>query len=279
MHQTLGSSLTLRSRETIIVKYMRYKNIGFVASDSSKSIKIRDELLSHVKMHEMKDGSNVNVIVVIGGDGELLHVLHKYMHLGLPFYGVNSGSIGFLMNDLGPQEFAGKLKSATETVLYPLEMTAIDVHGKKHSAIAFNEVSIFRLTNQAAKFRIKVDGVTRMETLVADGALVSTPAGSSAYNSSAGGPIVPLGSKVLCLTSICPFRPRRWQGALLPHTTSIEFEILEHEKRPVSAVADFHEFPDIASVTIRESTKLPVRLLFDQNHSLDDRMIKEQFGG
>jgi NAD+ kinase len=184
-----------------------------------------------------------------------------------------------LMNDVAPQEFASKLTSATETILYPLEMTATDIHGKVHSAIAFNEVSIFRLTNQAVKIRIKIDGVTRMESLVADGALVSTPAGSSAYNSSAGGPIIPLSSKVLCLTSICPFRPKRWQGALLPHNSTITFEILEHEKRPVSAVADFHEFSDIISVTIKESTSRPVRLLFDQNHNLDDRMIKEQFGG
>ncbi len=257
---------------------MRYKNIGFIAGTSTKALDTKKNLLKSIDMKEMTDDFKPNVIVVIGGDGELLHALHNYRHLNVPFYGVNAGSIGFLMNEVTPEEFSTNLRAATETLIYPLEMEAVDIHGKNHSAMAFNEVSIFRLTNQAAKFRIKLDGITRMESLVADGALVSTPAGSSAYNSSAGGAIVPLGSKVLCLTSICPFRPRRWQGALLPHTTSISFEILEYEKRPVSAVADFHEFPDIASVTIKESAKHHVRLLFDRDHSLDDRMIKEQFG-
>lgn len=256
---------------------MRYKNIGYIAGASEKSMATKEALLQQVKMHEMQNDLDVNVIVVIGGDGELLHAIHNYKHLGVPFYGVNSGSIGFLMNDPRSEDIVANLNSATETFLYPLEMEAVDSHGRNHSAVAFNEVSIFRLTNQAAKFRIKIDGITRMEALVADGALVSTPAGSSAYNSSAGGSIVPLGSKVLCLTSICPFRPRRWRGALLPHTTTISFEMLEPEKRPVSAVADFHEFKDIVSVTIKESTAHHIRLLFDKDHSLDDRMIKEQF--
>ena len=258
---------------------MRYKKIGFIAGDSDKSIATREALQKVIQMHDIMVEQDVNVLVVIGGDGELLHALHDYRHLGIPFYGVNSGSIGFLMNEVTPEEFAAKLEAATETLIYPLEMTAVDSHNKTHRAIAFNETSIFRLTNQAAKFRIKVNDVTRMESLVADGALVSTPAGSSAYNSSAGGSIVPLGSKVLCLTSICPFRPRRWQGALLPHTSTISFEIQEHEKRPVSAVADFHEFPDIVSMTVKESTSHHVRLLFDRDHSLEDRMIKEQFDG
>lgn len=258
---------------------MRYKTIGYVAGTSEKSIETKEALLHQVKMHEMTKNPEVNAIVVIGGDGELLHAIHNYKHLGVPFYGINSGSIGFLMNDPRPEEFAENLNSASETLLYPLEMEAMDSQGHHHSAVAFNEVSIFRLTNQAAKFRIKIDDITRMEALVADGALVSTPAGSSAYNLSAGGSIVPLGSKVLCLTSICPFRPRRWHGALLPHTASISFEILEPEKRPVSAVADFHEFTDIVSVTIKESTTRYIRLLFDKDHSLDDRMIKEQFIG
>ena len=171
----------------------------------------------------------------------MLHALHQYMDLEIPFYGINAGSIGFLMNSFHKENFLKNLENSKVTNLYPLEMQAINTNGELSTALAINEVSIFRQSNQAAKFKIKIDNIERM-VLSADGALVSTPAGSSAYNLSAGGPIVPLTSKVLCVTPICPFRPRRWNGALLPVDVNIKFEILEPEKRPVNAVADFYEF-------------------------------------
>ncbi len=164
-----------------------------------------------------------------------------------------------------------------ETILYPLSMEAEGFEGQISHALAINEVSIFRSTNQAAKFMVAVDGIERITELIADGALVATPAGSSAYNLSAGGAIVPLGSDILSLTPICPFRPRRWQGALLPSSAVIKFEILENHKRPVNAVADFHEFSNIKSVTVRSLKSQQIKLRFDKNHSLEDRIIKEQF--
>jgi len=219
---------------------------------------------------------DADLIIVIGGDGSMLHALHKYMHLNVPFYGINAGSIGFLMNSLRLDNFLENIKNSKTTNLYPLEMQAIGVNGQKFEALAINEVSIFRKTNQAAKFKIEIDGIERME-LSADGALVSTPAGSSAYNLSAGGPIVPLTSKVLCLTPICPFRPRRWNGALLPADVTIKFNILNYENRPVNAVADFYEFQDIKSVSVRSSNKQIIKILFDERHTFEDRVIKEQF--
>ena len=217
------------------------------------------------------------IIIVVGGDGTLLHALHKYMHLNVPFYGVNAGSIGFLMNELDINQLSENLLQSTETTLHPLNMEAEDAEGNIHSALAINEVSIFRKTNQAAKFSININQIERMPELIADGAIVATPAGSSAYNLSAGGPIIPLKSEVLCLTPICPFRPRRWHGALLPSSALINFEIFETSHRPVNAVADFIEFENIKSVSIKSANDKAIRLLFNKNHSLEDRIIKEQF--
>ncbi len=217
-----------------------------------------------------------NLIIVIGGDGSMLHAMHKHMHLNIPFYGINAGSIGFLMNEFHIDDFLKDIKNLKTANLHPLEMKAVGVDGEIYTAIAVNEVSIFRKSNQAAKFKINVDGVERM-VLSADGALVSTPAGSSAYNLSAGGPIVPLASKTLCLTPICPFRPRRWSGALLPIDVTISFDILEHEKRPVNAVADFYEFKNVKSVSVKSLDKKVIQIMFNQNHTFEDRVIKEQF--
>lgn len=220
---------------------------------------------------------NATVIVVVGGDGTMLHAMHKYMQLELPFYGINSGSVGFLMNNFYPDDIVSNITNAVSTTLYPLKMRATKANNEIIEALAINEVSIFRKTNQAAKLAIKVDRVERIAELIADGIIIATPAGSSAYNLSAGGKIVPLNSNVLCLTPICPFRPRRWQGAILPSSVQIEFEILETSKRPVSAVADFNEFNDIIKVIVSSANDKPIKILFDHNHTFEDRVIKEQF--
>lgn len=217
-----------------------------------------------------------DLIIVIGGDGMMLHAMQQYMHLNIPFYGINAGSIGFLMNNFNCNKFLENIKHSLITKLYPLEMNAINRDGEEFNALAINEVSIFRQTNQAAKFKIKINDIERIE-LSADGALVSTPAGSSAYNLSAGGKIVPLNANVLCLTPICTFRPRRWNGALLPTDVTIKFEIIQHETRPVNAVADFYEFKNIKSVSIRSTNKQVIQVLFDKHHTFEDRVIKEQF--
>lgn len=280
--------------------------IGYIAGKSLKATKLAKEIMRYIPMHDLSViltsttaatnvvahspisaftettersaiNADISLIIVIGGDGELLHALHKYMHLGVPFYGINAGSVGFLMNNITAKDIAIKLKTAILTTLYPLEMSAYDIHGDQYNRVAINEVSIFRRTHQSAKFRISVDGVERMSNLVADGALVATPAGSSAYNSSAGGMIVPLGSEVLCLTPICPFRPKRWHGAILHYNSDITFDILEPKKRPVSASADFQEVLDVVSINVKISTSNPIQLFFDQNHRLEDRIMKEQF--
>ncbi|PCJ25950.1 MAG: NAD kinase [Rickettsiales bacterium] len=252
---------------------LKVENIAILHNDSQDLVKIARSL---EKMFNRTSPQEADLIIVIGGDGSMLHALHKYMHLDIPFYGVNAGSIGFLMNDLHTENFLGNIHNSKITKLYPLEMHTIGEDGSESKALAINEVSIFRKSNQVAKFKIEVDGVPRME-LSADGALVSTPAGSSAYNLSAGGRIVPLAAKILCLTPICPFRPRRWSGALLPIDSVVRFEILEPKKRPVNAVADFHEFQNIQSVTIKSTEEKAIRILCDGHHTFEDRVIKEQF--
>lgn len=251
-----------------------FNKIALIANASARAAEIAGRLK---QMHDFTAPENADLVLVVGGDGILLHTLHNYMHLNIPFYGINSGSIGFLMNPLNIINLFPNLEESIETHLYPLEMNATDIKGTHHRALAINEVSIFRKSSQAAKFSIEVDGIERMPELVADGALVSTPAGSSAYNLSAGGPIVPLESDILCLTSICPFRPRRWQGALLPSSAAVRFEIFDPERRPVSAVADFREFVDIKTVSVKSVPQKKITLLFNKDHALKDRIIKEQF--
>ncbi len=255
-------------KENILVK-----KIAIISSNSAPAEAIENLLK---KLFDKAAPEQADLIIVIGGDGSMLHALHNYMHLDIPFYGINAGSVGFMMNKFHVENFLENLQRSKIAKLYPLQMNTINNDGKTASALAINEVSIFRKTNQAAKFKIIVDGIERM-TMSADGALVSTPVGSSAYNLSAGGPIVPLTSKVLCLTPICPFRPRRWGGALLPVDVEIKFEIIDSKKRPVNAVADFFEFKDIASVTIKSTDTKVIKLLFDQRHTFEDRVIKEQF--
>ena len=250
--------------------------VALVHNDSAKSLKLVKELK---ELYQFVEVENADAIVVVGGDGELLHAIHKFMDLSIPFYGVNTGNIGFLMNQLIITQLIDHLEDSVAANLHPLKMTVEGVDGKISTALAINEVSIFRKTNQAAKFKIKVDEVERMSELVADGAMVATPAGSSAYNLSAGGPILPLESNLLCLTPICPFRPRRWHGALLPISSTIEFVIMEEYKRPVNAAADFLEFHNVKSVLIKSVQNKTIKLLFDEKNSLENRIIKEQFGG
>ena len=221
--------------------------------------------------------TEAEVIVALGGDGFMLETFHDNMSTGLPIYGMNRGSVGFLMNEYSEYGLLDRIAAAEEAAIHPLRMTATDVHGKTHEALAINEVSLLRQTRQVAKLRISIDGKLRLAELACDGALVSTPAGSTAYNLSAHGPIIPLEAKVLALTQISAFRPRRWRGALLSHTANVTFEILEANKRPVSAVADNFEVRDVMDVMIAEDREVQLRMLFDEGRSLEERVLAEQF--
>ena len=221
--------------------------------------------------------SEAEVIVALGGDGFMLETFHEHMGLGLPIYGMNRGSVGFLMNDYSEYGLLERIAAADRAVIHPLRMTATDAHGQTHDALAINEVSLLRQTRQTAKLRISIDGKLRLSELSCDGALVSTPAGSTAYNLSAHGPIIPLDARVLALTPISAFRPRRWRGALLPRTARVTFEVLEIERRTVSATADFTEVRDVARVEICEEPNVTLTLLFDPEHNLEERVLKEQF--
>jgi NAD+ kinase len=218
-----------------------------------------------------------DVIVALGGDGTMLEALHEYHELEKPFYGMNRGSVGFLLNPFTLETLEEKLSHAQSVSLHPLEMTTTNEDGSHHEAIAFNEVSLLRQRHNAAKIRIVVDDVERMEELVCDGIMVATPAGSTAYNLSAHGPIIPLSANVLALTPISAFRPRRWRGALLPHHASICFDILNPSKRPVSATADMTEVRNVIEVKINQSQTKKVTVLFDPDHNLEERILKEQF--
>lgn len=218
-----------------------------------------------------------DVIVALGGDGFMLRTLHRHLSLGIPVYGMKLGTIGFLLNPFHPDDLRERIARAQPTVMRPLSMHAHSESGTTVEALAFNEVSLLRQTKQAAHIRVSLNGVVRIEELMCDGVLVATPAGSTAYNLSAHGPILPIGSKLLAMTPISPFRPRRWRGAVLPATTEIKFEILDHYKRPVSATADSSEVRDVVEVVIRESTEQTMTLLFDPEHNLEERILKEQF--
>lgn len=248
--------------------------IHFHAADTGEAKKA---LVALKKLYGQSAPQKSDVIVALGGDGTLLEALHKYHDLKKPFYGMNRGSVGFLLNPYETKNLPKLLDAAYSVELHPLRMTAKTAGGKKIEALAFNEVSLLRQTRHAAKLGIAVDGVERMPELICDGILLATPAGSTAYNLSAHGPIIPLSANVLALTPISAFRPRRWQGALLPHTATVRFEILETGKRPVSATADSTEVRDVAQVDIRESRTIGATLLFDPVHNLEERILKEQF--
>ncbi|SPF77887.1 NAD kinase [Pseudoprimorskyibacter insulae] len=218
-----------------------------------------------------------DVIVALGGDGFMLATLHRTQNLDVPVYGMNRGTVGFLMNEYSEHLLEERLEAAEEEQINPLSMKATCTDGMVHEALAINEVSMLRAGPQAARLRISVDDKLRMSELVCDGALVSTPAGSTAYNYSAHGPILPIGSDVLALTAVAAFRPRRWRGALLPKTALVTFEVLEHEKRPVMAEADSRSVPNVLRVDIQSEPSIIHRVLFDPGHGLEERLIREQF--
>ncbi len=252
--------------------------IACLADDSPKAQRAYREIAERytlAPLHLRKGAPEA--VVVLGGDGFMLQTLHRCLKHRIPIYGMNCGTIGFLMNEYSPDHLEERIRSARAATLFPLHMYAKRITGKITHAIAFNEVSLFREGRQAAKIRVTVDHVVRLQELICDGVLVATAAGSTAYNFSAGGPIIPFGANVIALTPLVPFRPRRWRGALLPHSATINFDILEPMKRPVSAVADFTEIRDVSAVAISEQRKTGVTLLFDAERNLEERTIKEQF--
>jgi NAD+ kinase len=248
--------------------------IAFTASERPEAQEGRARL---AKRYGEVPVNEAEVIVALGGDGFMLECFHDHLASGLPIYGMNRGSVGFLMNDYSEVGLVERIEAAEKAVIHPLRMTATDVEGNSHVALAINEVSLLRQTRQAAKLRISIDGRLRLGELACDGALVSTPAGSTAYNLSAHGPIIPLDAKVLALTPISAFRPRRWRGALLAHTAKVTFEVLEAAKRPVSAVADNIEVRDVMDVQIAEDRDVALHMLFDEGRSLEERVMAEQF--
>jgi NAD+ kinase len=253
----------------------RYDQIAFVASPTPEAEKARAEL---VRRYGAAAPVEADVIVALGGDGLMLQTLHKFMSSGKPIYGMHRGTVGFLLNEFHVERLRERLAAAEATIIHPLVMQVIDVDDRRHEYRAINEVSMFRETYQAARLRVLVDGQERLAELTADGVLVATPAGSTAYNLSVQGPIIPIGAPLLALTPISPFRPRRWRGALLPNKARVTVEVLESGKRPVAAVADHDEVRHVRSVDISMDRDLAMHMLFDPGHNLDERILREQFG-
>lgn len=253
---------------------MKFDRIAFLASDAPEARKALSKLVAR---HGNADPAEANVVVVLGGDGHMLQTLHRFVSTGIPIYGMNRGSVGFLLNDYNDDKLMDRLAAAELTSIHPLKMLATDEAGKTHKGLAFNEVSLLRQRYQAAKLGIAVDGQTRLEELICDGVLLSTPAGSTAYNLSAHGPILPIDSPLLALTPISAFRPRGWRGAILPHEAKVTITVLEADKRPVAAVADHVEVRDVREVVIAEDRKRSAKILFDPGHSLAERVLREQF--
>ena len=253
---------------------MAFEKICFTAAATPIAQKACAE---YIKLYSNYTAKEAEAVVAIGGDGFMLETLHQFLGMNLPVYGINQGTVGFLMNEKSSSPLPEKIAQATKVELHPLVMAATQANGKTQKALAFNEVSLFRESRQAAHISIKIDDKIRMEELVCDGIMVATPAGSTAYNLSAHGPILPLNSNLLALTPISAFRPRRWHGALLPHNAKIEFDVLNHEKRPVSATADFTEVREVIQITIEEDRSQSAFLLFDSERSLEERILTEQF--
>ena len=253
----------------------RYDRIAFVASAGAEA---QLALAQLVELYGNRDPDTADVVVALGGDGLMLQTLHQHMRTGTPIYGMHRGTVGFLMNEFSTQELIGRLAAAKESVIHPLLMRATDIDGVIHIHHAINEVALFRQTHQAAHLRILIDERERMAELSADGILVATPAGSTAYNLSAQGPIIPINAPLLALTPISPFRPRRWRGALLPNTAYVVIEVLESDKRPVAAVADHDEARNVRRVEVLSDKTISMRMLFDPGHSLEERILSEQFG-
>jgi NAD+ kinase len=252
-----------------------FERIAFVASPIAEA---QDALQQLVRRYGNAEPASADVIVALGGDGLMLQTLHRMMKSGKPIYGMHRGTVGFLMNDFSTDGLKERLQAAEITVIHPLLMHATDDAGRSHEYHAINEVSVFRQTYQAARLRILIDGQERLAQLVADGVLVATPAGSTAYNLSVQGPIIPINAPLLALTPISPFRPRRWRGALLPDSARVRIEVLEADKRPVAAVADHDEVRSVHSVDVSMDHTIAMHMLFDPGHSLDERILREQFG-
>lgn len=252
---------------------MRFKKPSFAASSAPEAQAALKELTKRYGNAK----SDADVIIALGGDGLMLQTVHKNHKRDVPIFGMNCGSVGFLMNEYSPNQLLERLDITEAQAIHPLKMKVKTASGKSHTALAFNEVSMLRETRQAAKLRISIDGIVRLEELICDGVLLSTPAGSTAYNLSVNGPILPIDAALLALTPISAFRPRRWRGAILPRTAKVVFEILEADKRPVSAVADHTEVREVTEVSVAEDASLSVTILFDPDRSLQERILAEQF--
>jgi NAD+ kinase len=253
----------------------KYDRIAFVASQSPEA---QEALATLAKSYGNHGAEAADVIVALGGDGLMLQTLHRHMRSGKPIYGMHRGTVGFLMNEYSVDDVRERLAAARKTLINPLLMRATDVHDQVFLHHAINEVHLFRQTHQAARLRILIDESERMAELVADGVMVATPAGSTAYNLSVQGPILPINAALLALTPISPFRPRRWRGALLPSNAVVVFEVLESEKRPVAAVADHDEVRHVQRVEVVTDRSISLQMLFDPGHSLEERILREQFG-
>lgn len=250
------------------------RSIAFLAGNHPAA---QAALPEFIKRYASVTPDKANVIVALGGDGFILETLHRYMNSGIPIYGMNRGTVGFLMNRFDIENLEQRLTKATPIRLRPLKMTTTTLSGERHTALAINEVSLLRQTRQAAHVQITVDGKERLPLLICDGIMVATPAGSTAYNLSAHGPIIPVDAKLLALTPISAFRPRRWRGALLPHRVEVKLNVLDPTLRPVSATADFVEIRDVVEVLIKEDTSTECTILFDAEHNFEERILTEQF--
>ena len=253
----------------------QFDRLAFLSSDTEDAVAARAQLAG---LYGDAPVETADAVVALGGDGLMLQTLHTFMGRDVPIFGMNRGSVGFLMNEYRSEGLRERLAEATSSVVHPLIMRATDSRGDNHEARAINEVSLLRQTNQVAKLRISINGRERLGELVADGVMVATPAGSTAYNLSADGPILPLDAPLMALTPISAFRPRRWRGALLPDRAEVGIEILEADKRPVSAVADHTEYRRVTHVAIRMDHATGLTLLHDPGHSLEERILREQFG-
>lgn len=259
------------------------KKIAIIAAkNNAEAIAKKDALVKKFGFIDIstdhKKITEIDLVIAIGGDGLMLHLLHEFEKNPLPIYGINCGTVGFLMNSFHEENFLENLEKAQVSTLHPLRAEVIDAEGKKHDYIAINEVALLRQSSQAAKIKIEINGKERVSCLAADGVLVATSAGSTAYNLSAGGPIIPFGAEILALTPISPFRPRNWNGALLPASSKIKFSVLNYESRPAGVTADSSEIRNVREVVISEDKSITFKILFDSNHSLEERIIREQFG-
>jgi NAD+ kinase len=253
----------------------RFKHMAFVAGSTPEA---RAAYAQLEKRYGNVEPASADVIVALGGDGLMLQTLHKFMNSGKPIYGMHRGTVGFLMNEFAIDNLAERLSAAHITIIHPLVMRARDAQGRTHEHRAINEVSLFRQSAQASHLRILIDGQERLAELISDGVLVATPAGSTAYNLSVQGPIIPINAPLLALTAISPFRPRRWRGALLPDKAKVTIEVQDADKRPVAAVADHDEVRSVRSVDVSMDHGISLNLLFDPGHNLDERILSEQFG-